>query len=483
MLLGITSQNRNASMALIDGDKILWAAQSERYSRIKGDSLINEEMVKEMQEYGEPRRVIWFEQPFQKSLRKLWAGQRPWLTRPRAELKKLGLNQLPIEYVDHHLSHAAAGFYTSKFQDASILVVDGVGEWATVSIWQADHKGLKLKWQEIYPNSMGAFYQSFAEYLGLGPNQEHILLEMATVGNRYNSLVEQIKTDFFSKFQGPDFKLRKNPFESCKWWTRPQDVTDFDIAASVQAVMEEYLQNTAEWMKQNLPSENFVFSGDCAFNVEANSLLAKIYRNIWIAPTPSDSGSAIGAVAAYTKKHLNWEHPYLGTNIKRDLDIDAVVNQLLTGDPVGVANGRAEFGPNALGNRSLFCDPRGEDCKDKINTIKCRDNFRVFELSILEEHAIKYFEMPVKSSPYMQFAAACRDPRSLLSVVQPNKRTRIQTVNSADNPVFRRLLEVWFEKTGCPMLVNTGLSVKNEPLVNTWADAQRFALLNGIKIF
>lgn len=484
MLLGITSQNHDASMALIDGDKILWAAHSERYSRKKNDALLHEEMIKEMRQYGEPTRAIWFEQPFPKSLRKLYAGQRPWLCKPRQELKRLGLNHLPVEYVDHHESHAAAGFYTSRFNDASILVVDAIGEWNTVTIWQADAKGLKLKWSKIYPDSMGLFYTAFTQYLGLKPNEEeYILMGMSAFGTRYEDLINKIKEDFFSNFSGPDFKLKKNLHRGCKWWQRPEGITDFDIAACVQAIMEEYLILTTEWIKNNLPSENFVFMGGCALNCVANSLLAKIYDNIWIMPNPGDSGSAIGAVAAYTKKHLEWQGPYLGTDIKQELDIDSVINDLIDGKVVGVANGRAEFGPRALGNRSLLCDPRGIDAKDKMNAIKVREKFRPFAPAVLEEHANSYFEMPVKTSPYMQFVAKCKDPYGYPGICHADNSSRVQTVNIADNPIFRNLLELWYEKTGCPMLMNTSLNVKGEPLVNTWKDAQRFELLNGIKIY
>jgi len=484
MLLGITSQNHDASMALIDGDKILWAAHAERYSRIKNDTLLNEEMIKEMREYGEPKQILWFEQPFPKSLRKLWAGQRPWLCKPREELKKVGLNHLPVEYIDHHESHAAAGFYTSKFQDASVLVADAVGEWATVSIWEASSKGLKLKWHKIYPDSIGLFYTAFTQYLGLKPNEEeYILMGMAAFGKKYSSLIDKIKDDFFVKFEGPDFKLRHNLHRGCKWWVRPEDATDYDIAACVQAIMEEYLLRTTEWIKRTLPSENFVFMGGCALNCVANSLLAKIYKNIWIMPNPGDAGSAIGAVAAHTKKHLDWQGPYLGTDIKQDLDIDTVINELLSGNVVGVANGRAEFGPRALGNRSLLCDPRGPDAKDRMNAIKCREKFRPFAPAVLEEYAFDHFEMPVKVSPYMQFVAQCRDPRSFPGICHQDKSSRVQTVNTADNPTFRKLLEVWYEKTGCPMLMNTSLNIKGEPLVNTWKDAKRFEILNGVKVF
>jgi carbamoyltransferase len=200
-------------------------------------------------------------------------------------------------------------------------------------------------------------------------------------------------------------------------------------------------------------------------------------------PNPGDSGSAIGAVAAYTQEKLNWQGPYLGTDIDRELDIDGIVKELIAGNVVAVANGRAEFGPRALGNRSLLCDPRGAKAKDMMNSIKKRERFRPFAPAVLEEHANTWFEMPVDSSPYMQFVAKCRNQVYLPGVCHIDGTSRVQTVNYSDNPKFRAILELWHEKTGCPMLMNTSLNIKGEPLVNTWQDAQRFQAKHKIKVF
>jgi len=482
MILGITGQNHDASMALMDGQNIVWAAHSERYSRTKNDEHLNSEIIKDMYQYGSPTSVVWFEKPNQKSLRRLWAGQTPWYEHPKHELKALGLGRLPIEYVGHHESHAAGGFYTSGFTDASVLVVDAIGEWDTVSIWQADSKSMKKVWGKKYPNSIGLFYTAFTDYLGLKPNEEeYILMGMAAFGKPV--LAEYFKKEFFTKFKGPNFKLRHNLHRGCRWWENLGGVSKFDIAASVQAVMEEYLVNTVNWIKNNLPSDNLVFMGGCALNCVANSRIANIYKNVWIMPNPGDAGSAIGAVAAYTKQHLAWTTPYLGTDIDRELDIESIVADLLNGKVVAVANGRAEFGPRALGNRSLLCDPRGKDAKPRMNQLKKREEFRPFAPAILEEHADTYFDMPVKSSPYMQFVARCRIPNEFPGICHVDNTSRVQTVNHADNPKFRALLELWYKKSGCPMLMNTSLNIKGEPLVNSWADAQRWQQLNGVQVF
>ncbi len=484
MILGINSQNHDASMALIDGPNILWAAHSERYSRVKNDNRIDRDMIEDMKKYGEPTQIIWFEKPLQKSLRRLWSGQRPWYDHPKFELRRVGLDHLPVEFVGHHESHAAAGFYTSKFKDASILVIDAIGEWDTVSVWKADETGLKKVWNKKYPNSIGLFYTAFTQYLGLKPNEEeYILMGMAALG-KY-TITDFLKKEFFSEFKPPYFKLRRNLHKGCLWWDRPGGVSDFDIAASVQAVMEEYLLETVKWIHYNLPSDNLIFMGGCALNCVANSKIAKLglFNNIWLMPNPGDAGSAIGAVAAYTNQHLDWQGPYLGTDIDRELDIDSIVKDLLAGKVVAVANGRAEFGPRALGNRSLLCDPRGPNAKDRMNSLKRREAFRPFAPAVLAEHADTYFDMPVKESPYMQFVARCRTPDLLPGICHVDNTSRVQTVTAQDNPRFRALLEAWYAASGCPILMNTSLNVKGEPLVNSWADALRWQEINGVTVY
>jgi len=484
MILGITSQNHDASMALISGDQILWAAHSERYSRTKNDNKLDINMVSELRNYGDPKQIVWFEKPISKSLRKIYSGERPIRSNIKEELSRIGLSGIPVEYVGHHESHAAAGFYTSGFKEASILVVDAIGEWDTVSIWTANRTGLHKTYRKRYPDSMGLFYTAFTHYLGLKPNEEeYILMGMAALGKP--SIVDNLKEDFFDYIDYPNFKLRHNLHQGCRWWERPAGVSDYDIAASVQKIMEEYLIGTISWMFYNQPSDNLIFMGGCALNCVANSKIAELglYKNIWVMPNPGDAGSAIGAVAAYTNQHLNWQGPYLGTDIDRDLDIDGIVKELLEGKVVAVANGRAEFGPRALGNRSLLCDPRGPDAKDRMNALKKREAFRPFAPAVLEEFANLYFDMPVHSSPYMQFVAACKRPNLLPGVCHVDNTSRVQTVNTQDNAKFRALLEAWNKASGCPILMNTSLNIKGEPLVNSWEDAQRWQNLYGVKVF
>ena len=484
MFVGINAQNHDASLALINHEDILWAAHAERYSRIKNDRYLNTDMVKEMYEYGSPKVAVWFEKPFLKSIRKLYSGEQPWWCNPKEELKRVGLGHLSLEKVEHHESHAAAGFYTSGFSNAAILVIDAIGEWDTVSIWEGNVYGLRKIFSTKYPDSMGLFYSAFTQYLDLKPNEEeYILMGMAALGQP--KLVEEIKQTFFEEFQPPFFKLKHNLHKGCRWWTPPSGITKFDIAASVQYIMEEYIVQTAQSMQNSIDSKNFIFMGGCALNCVANTKIIQStdYTNLWIMPNPGDAGSAIGAVAALERKQLNWRHSYLGTNINRILDIDGIVNELLAGNIVAVANGRAEFGPRALGNRSLLCDPRGINAKSRMNGIKKREEFRPFAPAIMEQYANDYFEMVTPTSPYMQYVVNCRNPLEFPGICHVDNTSRVQTVNYSDNGNFYKILELWHEKTGCPMLMNTSLNVKGEPLVNSWNDALRWKKLNGVPVF
>jgi carbamoyltransferase len=487
MILGITAQNHDASMALINGDQIVWAAHSERYSRVKNDSSIHPNMIDEMLMHGLPRKIVWFEKPLNKCLRKLYSGERPVYSNPQQHLNDLELGNIPVHYVGHHHSHAAAGYYTSGFDNAAVLVVDAIGEWDTVSIWEGRGTKLKKRYSRRYPNSIGLFYSAITQWCGLKPNEEeYILMGMAAYGvPRY---VEEMRETFFSQWAPPNFSLRHNLHRGCQWWV-PNDpnATNKDIAASTQALVEEYLLMTVQTVRQAIDSPNLVFQGGVALNCVANTLIANtgLFEQMWVMPNPGDAGSAIGCVAAHTQTHLKWTTPFLGTNIDRELDIDAVVKELLAGNVVAVANGRAEFGPRALGNRSLLCDPRGPNAKDRMNEIKKRQRFRPFAPAVLEEHADTYFEMPaiVPASPYMSYVVRCRTPDLIPGVVHVDGTSRVQTVSAEDNPVFRQLLEAWYKASGCPILMNTSLNIKGEPLVNTWEDAERFQKRHNIKIF
>jgi carbamoyltransferase len=259
---------------------------------------------------------------------------------------------------------------------------------------------------------------------------------------------------------------------------------DEDIAASAQALTEELIGNVMARARNFKWSPNLVYMGGVALNCLANRHLGKYFDRVWIMPCPSDAGSSLGAASLAYGKQIHWTNAYLGHDIPGPYPVVDVINELLANKIVGVANGRAEFGPRALGNRSLLADPRGPEIKDKVNEIKRRQKFRPFAPVILEEHVDLYFSMPrgFSNSRYMQVIADCRRPDLYPAICHVDGTSRVQTVPQ-DGSGIRRLLEAWYDRTGCPMLLNTSLNIRGEPMVNNRADADRFEMLYGVKVY
>ena len=268
----------------------------------------------------------------------------------------------------------------------------------------------------------------------------------------------------------------------CLDW-RPDLTTEqdhFDIAAATQYVYEDILRWVLGYAAQLTGSPNLVLMGGCALNCSANSIAYEYFKDVWIMPNPGDAGSAIGCVLAHKKQFMPMPHVYLGYNIEGEYPVEEALHELLTTGIVGVANGRAEFGPRAFGNRSLLADPRGTDIKDRVNDIKKRQRFRPFAPAILSEHADAYFDGP--TGPFMQYTATCKDA-GLPAIVHGDGTSRVQTVSADQGMGFRKLLERWYEETGCPVLLNTSLNIKGKPMVNNLTDAEDFAKLYNVKVF
>jgi carbamoyltransferase len=212
-------------------------------------------------------------------------------------------------------------------------------------------------------------------------------------------------------------------------------------------------------------------------------LLGKHYENIWIMPNPGDAGSSLGAACIGYGRRVNWTDSFLGYNISGNYPVNDVIAELLSKSIVGVASGRAEFGPRALGNRSLLADPRGNEIKDKVNEIKRRQKFRPFAPVILEEHVDNYFAMPrgFSNSRYMQVIARCKHPQLFPAIIHRDGTSRVQTVPN-DGSGIRKLLEAWYKETNCPILLNTSLNIRGEPMVNDRIDADRFEKLYNVKV-
>ena len=483
-ILGVSALGHDAAVSVIHDDAIVFAGHAERYSRIKNDGNLNAALLADALRDGPPDVVCWYERPWRKKLRQIRAGQ--WREvisiSPKAHLASFGLN-VPIVYFDHHHSHAAAGYYTSNFSDACVVVIDAIGEFTTISIWRADAEHLIKLWEQSYPHSLGLLYSAITQRCGFKPNEEeYIVMGMAAFGQP--TYVEAICDDLLAPAVLPGFRLQHNVHRGLRWW-RPdiQDVAN--LAASMQAITEDYLVELLTVAQRWTQSDNLVLMGGVALNCVANSVIARScgFRDIWIMPNPGDAGSALGAALAHRGSHIPWVSPYLGHDIQRELDRHGIVAALAEGKIVGVANGRAEFGPRALGNRSLLADPRGSDVKDKVNQIKQRELFRPFAPVILAEMADEYFHMPVRHSPYMQFVAPCREPARFPAICHVDNTSRVQTVTRAEHAGLYDLLTGWYNRTGCPMLLNTSLNIKGEPLVNTWFDARRFATTYDVTMY
>ena len=485
---GISANSHDAALAVFKDFKIEFASQSERFSKIKNDPHLNKEILDYALQYGYPNEIIWYESPFKKTLRQWWAGQ-GWNKKEndiKSYISNFSVPQIfnvPIKYESHHRSHAASGYFTSGFKNATIIVLDSIGEWETFTIWHAEGTKLKKIFTQRYPHSIGLWYSSMTKRIGLKPNEEeYILMGMAAYGNKHR-LYQTILNDFFNiKDHKDSIRLKENLHRGCKDWRRDlkTEQDKFDIAAGTQAVYEYILKRISKTAKWYSRSENLVLSGGCALNCSANSLLENDWKKIYVPPYPGDCGSAIGAVLSHYNKHTSIQ-PYLGYNIEKPYPVKRLIKELKTTGIVGVANGPAEFGPRALGNRSLLADPRRSDIKDKVNEIKQREKFRPFAPAILSEHVDEYFDGV--TGPYMQFTAPCLHPNSIPSVVHEDGTSRVQTVSKRDNKGFRKLLEQWYKETGCPLLLNTSLNIKGMPIVNDLTDAKKFATMYNVKVY
>jgi carbamoyltransferase len=256
-----------------------------------------------------------------------------------------------------------------------------------------------------------------------------------------------------------------------------------NIAAAAQLVAEDLIRQVMIRARNLGFSSNLVYMGGVALNCTANRMLGEYFDKIWIMPCPGDAGSSLGAAALALGRRVNWRNSYLGHCIPGVYPVNGLLDRLLTEQIVGVASGRAEFGPRALGNRSLLADPRGSEIKEKVNAIKRRQQFRPFAPVILAEVADDYFDMPAgwHHSPYMQSVARCRQPSLTPAICHVDGTSRVQTV-ARDGSGIRELLEKWYVMTGCPMLLNTSLNIRGEPMVNDRADADRFEQLYGVTV-
>jgi len=468
---GLSAGHHDAAISVLEDNEILFAGHAERYSGIKNDKNLNRALVQDAAQHGMPEELYWHESPFWKNTRRLYSGQKWQKNNIKELLRSYGLDG-KIKYTTHHKSHAAAGMFTSPYRNAMVIVIDAIGEWTTTSIWRG---ALGKVWSARFPTSLGMFYSAITDRCELKANEdEYILMGMAAYGDpdRYYDDMKPL--------------LQQNLYHGCRSFMQhlddPHGTLYFDFAATAQKIYEEEFRKILEISKKYDYSNNLVLQGGCALNCVANNIALEYYDNVWIMPNPGDAGASLGAVLAHTQTHVEFT-PYLGYNIPGPYPGQQLLNEILKNNMVGVANGRAEFGPRALGNRSLFADPRGPDIKDRVNKIKRRQEFRPFAPVIMEEYADSYFEMPCKEAPFMQYTAKCREPKKYPAIVHVDGTSRVQTVTRKQHPGLYQLLAVFKDKTGCPMLLNTSLNIKGKPIVNTCKDGEMFSQKYGIKVF
>ena len=585
-ILGISCFYHDSAAALICDGEIISAVQEERFSRKKHDSRFPENAIKycltsNNLDLRDIKNIVYYEKPlltFERLLetylavaprggRSFIAAMQVWLKEKlflKSELKKRfkliqkeitktkQVNIPVLLFAEHHQSHAAAAFYPSPFEDAVILCMDGVGEWATTSAWIGKSNKIEPLWEISFPHSLGLLYSAFTYYCGFKVNSgEYKLMGLAPYGkpiyaNKIRNEIIDIKEDgtfrlnmsFFKFHRG--FRMTSQKFHKL-FGSRPRDAEDeltqfhMDLASSIQEVTEEIVIKIASSLRKETGLTNICLAGGVALNCVANGKLLekKIFNDIWIQPASGDAGSALGAAFIGWYEHLNksrkvtktdsMKGTYLGCNFSneeiinylkeinasfetyKDEDLfEKIALHLEEGKVIGWFNGPMEFGPRALGGRSIIGDPRNKEMQSVMNLkIKYRESFRPFAPSVLEEDVSSQFEMKNKS-PYMLLVCSVKKElctemnaeqsklfgidklnisRSTLpAITHVDYSARVQTVSKETNYRYYNLINAFKKLTNCPVVVNTSFNVRGEPIVCSPQDAYRCFMRTGIDI-
>ena len=445
---GTTFGSHDGALAVFQDDELVFASDAERWSRKKNDPVIPDNLIKYAEDnWGIPDQVHFYEDYTLKTQRREFAGQSP-LKPKRFKYNTIGHN--------HHWSHARYGYWTSPFDECTVLVVDAIGEWDTLTQWKVknDFECVK-RWR--YPKSIGLFYSAMTQAAGWKPNEEEYILMGASAVKKHKienyNIVKELWNNGVNFHTGININFDK-----------------FEIASIAQEIYEEEFKKIID----EIEDDNLVFVGGCALNVSANRFLTKF--NTFIPCNPGDGGSAIGCVID-RKMPAN---AYLGYEIPGEYPVTEIIKELKERGIVGVAKGRAEFGPRALGNRSLLADPSIFNMKHRVNLVKGREEFRPFAPMILKEDADLFFEEGI-SSPFMNTIRKAKliTLKKYPSIVHLDGTSRLQEVTEEPH---RTLLKEWKKETGCPMLLNTSLNVKGQPIINNETEAKQFELKTGVRV-
>ncbi len=498
--MGISALHHDSAVALIDDEgNIICVSQEERRTGIKNDKSWPTESIEWCKRYARARghtiderdlKYCYYELPWKKFIRrtcynplKIFCHARDAMV-PGQKLAKKNYYE-----IKHHHAHALAGCATAPFDEGVYLTVDAIGEWNTTTWGHFSHKdGIQQTGKVNYPHSLGLLYSSFTRWLGLKPNEdEYIVMGAAAYGEitYYLTIMEQ-----FVELTPKGFKIKKNIHRGIEQYMGHEVPVEawYDWCASIQAVCETVMEHLIGILVEKYGTGlNLVLGGGVALNCVANTMILEMpeINNMWILPSPGDSGNAIGAAAYAAKLHkLNWEGPFLGAEIDKDTPSEQlltdVVARLEKGHIIGWIQGREEFGPRAFGHRSLLVDPRLPTSKDRVNAIKERQSFRPFAPAVLEEKAFSHFDMPghAHDHDYMQFVSRVRNPDNLPGICHVDDTARVQILPRGTDGPFRQLVEHWDNATGCPVLLNTSLNIKGQPLMSKRSEAMKMLLNN-----
>ena len=542
-IIGISCFFHDAACCLLKDGVLVAAAEEERFSRKKHDAEIPKESFNYCLEEGgltidQIDCVAYYEEPVKKLARQIWM-MLPGLPsdkkvlarldprRPEREIREVLGYDGPIEYAGHHQAHAASTFYYSGFKEAAILTVDGVGEWDTTSFGRGNGNGLEILETVEFPHSIGLLYSTITGYLGFEVNEgEYKVMGLAPYGKpRHVDLIKKLIIDqpdgqYNLDLRYFDFRSFKRMYsdEMLNLFGHPPrqprtKILDFhkDLARSLQYVLEEILMGKIKYLHELTGTENLCMAGGVALNCVANGRIKREgpFKRMFIQPAAGDSGGALGAAAIAHMRRTNgkteslstFRHAYLGpsfsseevtsfvqsTGIKsrdfrgREADLlEVVARMLAAGKIVGWFHGRMEFGPRALGARSILADPRSDTMQDRINSIiKQRESFRPFAPAVLEDRVAAHFDLD-HPSRYMLETCQVKSPIKLPAITHVDGSARVQTVDGDTNPRFARLLQTFERLTGCPILLNTSFNLNYEPIVCTPADALICFIRSGL---
>ena len=569
-VIGISAFYHDSSASLIKNGEIISAVQEERFTRVKNDNAFPFNSIKYLLEennltLNQIEAIVFYEKPFLKFERiletyigfaphgfKSFCASLPIWIREKLFQKKIIFNNLKkiddnfneinkIKFSEHHLSHIASAYYPSKFNEALILTVDGVGEWSTTTVSIAQGNNIEILKEINFPHSIGLLYSAFTYYLGFKVNSgEYKVMGLAPYGKPiFKNIIKEklidIKNDGSFRLNMEYFsfatdlvmvnKKFENLFKNKKRSYKNKNLSQFhfNVAASIQLVIEEIILKILNNIFNEYKIENLCLAGGVALNCVLNGKILENtkFNSLWVQPASGDAGGSLGAALAYW--HIELKKPksnihdamkgsLLGPNFKNNeireqlIELGAIFNEyddiqvidiiseeIQNGKVIGWFQGKMEFGPRALGNRSILADPRDDKMQKNLNLkIKFRESFRPFAPTILKEKLFDFFKTK-EISPYMSIVSEIKEEirvknsddeneifglnklnqkRSIIpAVTHVDYTSRIQTVDKDINEKFYNLINAFYKKTSVPILVNTSFNVRGEPIVNSPKDA------------